>query len=152
MSLESDVKRMAGASPFHLLPREALQLLAFSCEKRAFKKGDTLFTQGDSADGGFLVLEGEVALSADGAERRAGPGALIGETALVAEVSRGATATAASDVSTLTIARPTFRRVLSEFPEAAVKVRALAAARTGKLFAALETVRVREFGGRARRF
>jgi hypothetical protein len=37
--------------------------------------------------------------------------------------------------------------VLGEFPEAAVKVRALAAARAGKLLGALETVRVREFGG-----
>jgi len=147
MSLESDVKRMAGASPFHLLPREAVQLLAFSCEKRAYKKGDTLFREGDAAEGGLLLLEGEVVLSANGEQRRAGPGALIGETALVAEVFRGATAEAASDVSALRIPRPTFRRVLGEFPEAAVKVRALAAARAGKLLGALERVRVREFGG-----
>jgi CRP-like cAMP-binding protein len=147
MSLETDVKRMASASPFHLLPREAVQLLAFSCEKRTFKKGDILFAQGDSAEGGILVLEGEVVLSADGEERRAGPGALIGQTALVAEVLRGATATAASEVSTLKIPRPTFRRVLGEFPEAAVKVRALTAAHVRKLFGALETVRVREFEG-----
>ena len=54
---------------------------------------------------------------------------------------------AASDVSALRIPRPTFRRVLGEFPEAALKVRALAAARAGKLFGALERVRVNEFGG-----
>jgi CRP-like cAMP-binding protein len=145
MSLESDVRRMAAASPFHLLPREAVQLLAFSCEKRAFKAGATLFSEGEDADGGFLVLEGEVSLSVNGQERRVGPGALIGETAMIAEVSRAATAKAASDVATLRIPRATFRRVLGEFPEAAAKVRALTAARVGKLFGALERVRVREF-------
>jgi len=148
MSLDSDVKRMAGTSPFHLLPREALQLLAFSCEKRGYQAGQTLFGEGDAADGAFLVLEGEIVLSAKQQERRVGPGALIGETALVAEVLRGATAKALGEASALRIPRATFRRVLGEFPDAAVKVRALAAARVGKLFGELERVRVREFGGR----
>jgi CRP-like cAMP-binding protein len=147
MSLESDVKRMAATAPFHLLPREALQLLAFSCEKRSYKAGETLFSEGDGADGAFLALEGEIALSANGDDRRVGPGALIGETALVAEVSRGATAKALTDVSVLKISRATFRRVLGEFPNAAVKVRAAKAAEVGKLLGQLEKVRVREFGG-----
>jgi len=147
MSLESDVKLVASASPFHLLPREAVQLLAFSCEKRAHKAGATLFSEGETADGAFLVLEGEIVLSANGEERRAGPGALIGETALIAEVARHATARITADASVLRIPRATFRRVLGEFPDAAVKVRALTAARVGKLFGALETVRVREFEG-----
>jgi len=145
MSLESDVKRMAGTPPFHLLPREALQLLAFSCEKRGCKTGQTLFSEGDEADGAWLVLEGEIVLTTKDGERRAGPGALIGETALIAEVSRRATAKVAGDASVLKIPRATFRRVLGEFPDAAVKVRALAAARMGKLLGALEAVRVREF-------
>jgi CRP-like cAMP-binding protein len=147
MSLESDVKRMAGTPPFHLLPREALQLLAFSCEKRVFKAAETLFGEGDEADGAFLVLDGEIVLTAKEEERRAGPGKLIGETALLAEVVRGATAKALGNVSVLRIPRATFRRVLGEFPDAAVKVRAMTVTRVGKLFGALETVRVKGFAG-----
>jgi len=147
MSLESDVKRMSATSPFHLLPREALQLLAFSCEKRAFKGEHKLFREGEDAEGAFLVLEGEVVLRANDEERRVGPGALIGETALIAEVSHNATAEASGAVSVLKIPRATFRRVLGEFPDAAVKVRAMTAARAAKLLGALEALRARAFEG-----
>ena len=62
MSLESDVRRMAATRPFSLLPREALQLLAFSCEKRALKAGQALFEAGEVADAAYFVLTGEIVL------------------------------------------------------------------------------------------
>ena len=94
MSLESDVRRLSGTRPFNMLPREALQLLAFSCERRQLKAGQTLFAAGEPADAAFFLLEGEIALSADGEERRVASGALIGETALIVDVMRGAGARA----------------------------------------------------------
>ena len=39
MSLEDDVRRLSRARPFDALPREALQLLAFSCQKRRIGAG-----------------------------------------------------------------------------------------------------------------
>ena len=39
MSLESNVRRMAGTRPFDQMPREAVQLIAFSCDKRTLKAG-----------------------------------------------------------------------------------------------------------------
>ena len=145
MSLDSDVRQMSITRPFSLLPREALQLLAFSCEKRQFKAGQTLFVAGEPADCAFFLLTGEIALSAAGEERLVAPGALIGETALAVEVLRGAGARASADSTLLRIPRETFRRVLSEFPEAAVKVHADASKRTRRFLNQLETIRSRAF-------
>ncbi len=145
MSLDSDVRQMSLTRPFSLLPREALQLLAFSCEKRQLKAGQTLFVADEPADCAFFLLTGEIALSAAGEERLVAPGALIGETALVAEVLRGAGARASADATLLRIPSETFRRVLSEFPEAAVKVHADASKRTRRFLNQLETIRARAF-------
>ena len=129
MSLESDVRRMAGTRPFNLLPREAVQLIAFSCERRPLKAGETLFSAGEPADCAYFVLAGALSLAADAAKRRVEPGALIGETALFADVHRRASAKAIDDSELLRIPGAVFRRVLSEFPRAAVKLRAAAVAR-----------------------
>ncbi|MFZ2106970.1 MAG: Crp/Fnr family transcriptional regulator [Roseiarcus sp.] len=145
MSLESDVRRLSGTRPFNLLPREALQLLAFSCERRQLKAGQTLFAAGEPADGAYFLLEGEIALFAAGEERRVAPGALIGETALIVDVMRGAGARASVDSTLLRISRDTFRRVLGEFPASAVKVHASISVRTRHFLDQLEAIRARAF-------
>jgi CRP-like cAMP-binding protein len=145
LTLDSDVRRLAGTRPFDALPREAVQLLAFSCEKRSLHAGDKLFSREDVADGAFFVLEGEIALKQPSAERRAGPGVLIGESALLTETVRAADAVAEIDSVVLRIPRETFRRVLGEFPESAGKVRRAAQARARKLISRLEVVRRRGF-------
>src|SRR5437764_12356611 len=115
MSLEDDVRRLSRARPFDALPREALQLLAFSCQKRRIGAGEALFHAGEPASGAFFVLEGEIGLRSGESERRAAAGVLIGESALLAETARAGDATAARDSLLLAIPRETFRRVLSEF-------------------------------------
>ena len=70
MSLESNVRRMAGTRPFDLLPREAVQLIAFSCDRRMLKAGESLFNVGEPADAAYFVLSGELSLAVDAAERR----------------------------------------------------------------------------------
>ena len=145
MSLESNVRRMAGTRPFDLLPREAVQLIAFSCDKRTLKAGESLFIAGEPADAAYFVLSGELSLAVDDAERRVEPGALVGETALMADVLRRASAKATEDCELLRIPGAVFRRVLSEFPRAAVKVRAAAVARARDFVDQLDEKRARLF-------
>lgn len=145
MSLDADVRRLAAVRPFAALPREALQLLAFSCAKRRLRAGDKLFTAGEPAEGAFFVLEGEIALSANGAQRIVGPGVVIGESALMTETTRPADASAASESLCLNIPRETFRRVLSEFPDGAAKIHRDAVARARTLIADLDALRRRDF-------
>ena len=145
MSLEQDVRSMAGTRPFSLMPREALQLLAFSCERRSYRPGDLLFSAGEPADCAYFLLGGEVELSAHGAQRKAVRGALIGESALATELTRLSQARALTAATALRVPRETFRRVLTEFPDVAEKMRDSAAQRTRKLLNALEDVSARAF-------
>jgi CRP-like cAMP-binding protein len=149
VTLDDDVGRLARTRPFSLLPREALQLIAFSCEKRRLKAGDTLFLAGEIAESGYFVHSGAIALLTDGrepkGERLVGAGALIGESALYAETARRVAARAAEDAVVMSIPRETFRRVLAEFPAGAKKIRAEIATRTHLLLDGLEAARVKSF-------
>ena len=145
MSLESNVRRMAGTRPFDLLPREAVQLIAFSCERRMLKAGESLFSAGETADSAYFILSGELSLAIDDVERRVEPGALVGETALLADMVRRASAKATEDSELLRIPGAVFRRVLSEFPRAAVQMRAAAVARARDFVNQLDEKRARLF-------
>ncbi len=145
MSLETDVRCLSAVRPFDRLPREALQMLAFSCKKRALRAGETLFAAGDPAEDAYLVLDGELVLGKDGEERSVGEGVLIGETALLVDTIRPAGATAATDSLLMRISGGTFRRVLSEFPESAAVLRRAAAERAGALISAMDRIRRRAF-------
>jgi CRP-like cAMP-binding protein len=153
VTLEDDVARLARTRPFNLLPREAVQLIAFSCEKRRVGVGDTLFSAGEMADAGYFVHSGVIKLLEDEAEpngaRRVGAGVLIGESAPYSPLAHRFAPRAAEDAVVLRIPRETFRRVLAEFPAAADRIRAALAARTRQLVDGLEAARVKSFDGAA---
>jgi CRP-like cAMP-binding protein len=145
MSLEADVRIMARTHPFDLLPREALQLLAFSCAKKVLKAGETLFVESEPADAAYFVLSGAINLMSHDARRRVEAGALIGETALLTDLLRRASGRAADDSVVLRIPGDVFRRVLSEFPQSAAKIHAAASARARDFIEQLEEIRARGF-------
>jgi CRP-like cAMP-binding protein len=149
VTLDSDVARLARTRPFNLMPREAVQLIAFSSEKRRLGKGDALFHAGETGDSGFFVHAGTIGLmekggTPDGA-RRVGAGALIGESALYAPVVRRIEALVLEDALVTRIPRDIVRRVLTEFPEAAGKIRASLSERTRLLVDGLDAARIRSF-------
>jgi CRP-like cAMP-binding protein len=130
MALDDDIGRLTRIPLFAELERDALRLVAFSAETRILRQGDVIFRKGDSANAGYFVLSGSIAIAADGgSERLVGPDCLIGERALMIPLKRSATATAREACSILQISRATFHRVLNEFPDSAVRVRAFVAAR-----------------------
>ena len=49
-------------------PREAVQLIAFSCEKRRLRAGEALFFPGETADSGYFVHSGAITLLEDRGE------------------------------------------------------------------------------------
>ncbi len=127
MSLDNDIKFLARVPLFSAMDHEALRLMAFAAEKRNLQAGVVLFRRGDLGDGGFMIISGVVALEApdrgNGGARSAGPGTLIGEHALLAEVRRPQTATVREPSSVLMISRALFTRVLHEYPNNARGVR-----------------------------
>ncbi len=147
MTLESDVARLARTRPFNLLPREAVQLVAFSCRKRRLKAGEVLFHADEAGDEGYFLHSGAVVLSKTGAgpdgERRVAAGGFIGESALYAPMMRQVEARVAEDAVVTAVPRETFRRVLVEFPAAADKVRVALAERSQRLIEGLDAARAR---------
>jgi CRP-like cAMP-binding protein len=147
MALEQDIGRLGRTRPFDLLPRDALKLIAFSAERRAFPAGRTVFEQNDEADCAYFLLSGSVALTAYGKDepkqRLVGAGALIGEMAMFAPLARPASARTKEETVALRISRHLMARILSEYPREAAQIRARLAERTRQITAEFDAVRQR---------
>jgi CRP-like cAMP-binding protein len=145
VALNQDIAILRQVPLFAVLDAEALRLVAFSAESRVYRAGDVLFQRGDASDGGYVVLSGSVALDSrdDGSPDGyvVGPGVLIGELALVVETERPATAVVREAASLMKVTRRVFRRVLEEFPDAAVTLRAMVLDRLQKTSGRLGSIR-----------
>ena len=142
MALRDDVRNLASLPAFRDLDPEAVRLIAFSAETRILRSGDVLFRRGDVSDGGFVVLSGAIGLVASlGRETLVRPPALLGEMALVAETLRPATAIAREPTSVLKVPSVLYRRILAEYPDSAVRVRANTAARLFAMRGELDSLR-----------
>ncbi len=140
MALDTDIRRLSSVPLLSELDVEALRLIAFSAETRILRAGDILFSKGERASGGFVVVSGAIALDPYGDGRAAaeivGPDSLIGEMALITETERPVTALARQPTVVLSISRELFHRVLREFPGAAARLQAAIETRLAN-FAAL---------------
>ena len=134
MSIDDDIAVLERVPTLRLLGKAALRMLAIGSEQREFMRGTVLFKQGDIADSGFVVLRGMFRVEDDaGAETLAGPGALIGELALVVPMNRPSSATALEHSLVVRIARSLFQRVLESDPAAARRLRDEFAARSSQI-------------------
>ena len=134
MSIEDDVALLERVPTLRLLGTTALRMLAIGSEQRNVARGDLLFSQGDDADAGFIVQRGAFRIEdGGGAEIIAGPGALIGELALITAMQRPSTATALEQSSVIRVARSLFQRVLESDPAAARRLRDEFASRTSQI-------------------
>ena len=134
MSIEDDVALLERVPTLRLLGTAALRMLAIGSEQRNVARGDLLFNEGDDADAGFIVQRGAFRIqNGGGAEVVAGPGALIGELALVVAMQRPSTATALEHSSVIRVARSLFQRVLESDPDAARRLRDEFAGRTSQI-------------------
>jgi CRP-like cAMP-binding protein len=134
MSIEDDVALLERVPTLRLLGTAALRMLAIGSEQRNVARDDLLFNEGDDADAGFIVQRGAFRIqNGGGAEIVAGPGALIGELALVVAMQRPSTATALEHSSVIRVARSLFQRVLESDPDAARRLRDEFAGRTSQI-------------------
>jgi CRP-like cAMP-binding protein len=134
MSIEDDVALLERVPTLRLLGTAALRMLAIGSEQRNVASGDPLFNAGDDADAGFVVQRGAFRIEdGAGAEMIAGPGALIGELALIVAMQRPSTATALEHSSVIRVARSLFQRVLESDPAAARRLRDEFANRTSQI-------------------
>ena len=134
MSIEDDVALLDRVPTLRLLGTASLRMLAIGSEQRDFARGDVLFNAGEDADAGYIVQRGAFRIEdGGGVEIIAGPGALIGELALVVAMPRPSTAIALEHSSVIRIARSLFQRVLESDPDAARRLRDEFAGRTSQI-------------------
>jgi CRP-like cAMP-binding protein len=134
MSIEDDVALLERVPTLRLLGTSSLRMLAIGSEQRDFASGDVLFKAGEDADAGYIVQRGAFRIEdGGGVEIIVGPGALIGELALVVAMPRPSTATALEPCSVIRVARSLFQRVLESDPAAARRLRDEFANRTSQI-------------------
>jgi CRP-like cAMP-binding protein len=133
MSIEDDLALLERVPTLRLLGTAALRMLAIGSEQRDFARGDVLFKAGDDSDAGYIVQRGAFRVEDSGAEIIAGPGALIGELALIVAMRRPSTAIALEHSTVIRVARSLFQRVLESDPVAARRLRDELATRTSQL-------------------
>jgi CRP-like cAMP-binding protein len=134
MSIEDDVALLERVPTLRLLGTPALRMLAIGSEQRNIARGEMLFSAGDDADAGFIVQRGAFRIEdGSGAEMIAGPGALIGELALITAMRRPSSAIALEHSSVIRVARSLFQRVLESDPAAARRLRDEIASRTSQI-------------------
>jgi CRP-like cAMP-binding protein len=128
MTIEDDISFLGRVPTFAQLGFSALQIVAIGSETRHLEDGEILFRAGETTDAGYVIQEGSLKLTTHDPKRfdpsvTFGPGALIGELALVTETVCPATAMAIEPTTVIRISRSLFRKVLEGFPDAARLVR-----------------------------
>ncbi len=126
MSLDGDIALLKRVPLFSDLPTEQMRLLAFSAVRLELAADQVLFREGARANSGFVVVSGGLRLTVGPKRRQVADceaGALIGELALLIETKRPATATAMVTSQVLELDRKLILRMLSEYPQVAVKWR-----------------------------
>jgi len=144
MTIEDDIAFLERIPILRELGPAALRILAIGAENYRVEPGQVLFRAGDSADGAYIVERGSFTLRTGRggeAEVVAGPGTLLGESALLAETKRPATATAREEAMVLRVSRTMFLKMLDGYPDAAERLRGLISARASQWAREIENVR-----------
>jgi uncharacterized membrane protein len=123
-----DISLLRSVSLFDGLKDEDLQALAETIERREFRAGTLIFSQGDVGSTMYIVADGDINLHLPGkASQRISladlaRGEYFGELALFDEQPRSASAVATTDVVLLELQHATLGRYLSARPDAAMAI------------------------------
>jgi CRP/FNR family transcriptional regulator len=151
MSRSEDV---ASIPLFEGLPRDELEQLAAIAAERPYRRGESIFLEGEEGDGFHVVLSGRVKvfkLSLEGKEQTLhlfGPGEPFGEVALFAGRRFPANAEALEPSRVLFFPREAFAGLIRENPSVAMNLLALLSVRLRRFAALIEDLSLKEVPGR----
>jgi CRP-like cAMP-binding protein len=111
-----------------------LKLLAFASEKKLYHSGQDVCRQGDVGDAAYVVLSGTadvIVASAKGEFKVAevGAHAIVGEIAVLCGGPRTASVRATSPMEVLRISKEHFLEIINDFPDVALEIMRVLAAR-----------------------
>ena len=127
MLLNDEVGMLRKVPLFSRIAPAKLKLLAFTSDRVRYNEGQVLFRQGDEADAAYVVLSGKADVIVDSSTgeikvAEVEPNEIVGEIAILCDVSRTATVKASTPLEVLKIRKDHFLRLLIEFPEMTVEV------------------------------
>jgi len=150
-----DIMHQIAASPlFQGLSREHYEELSMIMLEQVFRRGQIIFSEGDDADGFYLVLSGRVKvfkLSAEGKEQILhilGPGEPLGEVAVFAGKCFPAHAEAMEESRLSFFPRDSFVGLIARNPSLAMNMLAVLSQRLRKFTALVEDLSLKEVPGR----
>ena len=127
MSIQTEVELLRRIPLFANIDTSRLKLLAFTSERLTFNAGAILFREGDRGDSAYLILAGKVDVSVgspngDVVVAHLGANNIVGEMALLCEMPRTATITAAEPLDTLKIKKDQFFQLLRDLPQMTLEI------------------------------
>lgn len=127
MLLNDEVGMLRRVPLFSGVAPAKLKLLAFTSDRVSYGAGQILFRQGDEGDAAYVILSGsaEILVETPAGQIKVAevePNEIVGEIAILCDVSRTATVKASVPVEALRIKKDHFLRLLTEFPEMTVEI------------------------------
>ncbi|MEP7335407.1 MAG: MFS transporter [Actinomycetota bacterium] len=129
-----ELELLRGQPLFAPLDPSTLEYLASRAQRVEVPLGETVFRQGETGDRYYLVEDGRLSVTVDGAAAaELGPGDAFGEIALLRDVPRTATVTALEDTSLLALEREHFLAAVTGHPDSTAAAEEVVGARLAAL-------------------
>lgn len=148
MLLKDEVQMLRRVPLFAGVEPTKLKLLAFTSDRVSYAAGEILFRQGDRGDAAYVILTGraDILVEAPGGQIKVAEvedNSIVGEIAILCDVSRTATVKAATGLEALRISKEHFLKLLTDFPEMAIEIMRELASRLSRTTAELSEARAR---------
>ena len=130
MAVEDDTEVLRRIAFFEGLSDERLRLIAGAAETRSLPEKLLVFDEGQLLHSAYVVVSGSMRAekkrksSGEAKAREIGPGAILGERALILDIRASESVRVVSRARVLQIRKAGFRRLLQEHPDVAVILRA----------------------------
>jgi CRP/FNR family cyclic AMP-dependent transcriptional regulator len=146
MSIDTYARAMQEVPMFANVAPKRLKLLALASSCVLYGAGEELCTQGEEGDAAYILLDGEADVTIDSDKGTTTVAKLksndvFGELAILRDMPRNATVTAATDVRALRIGKQDFLNLLKEFPDVSIEISRTLAERLARTTAELAETR-----------
>ncbi|MFC1885384.1 Crp/Fnr family transcriptional regulator [Thermodesulfobacteriota bacterium] len=152
--MKKSIETIAGTLLFRGLPQDHLEKIAQIAVGKGYEKGEVVFTEGESADGFYVVEDGSVKIfkvSMEGKEHILhifGPGEPFGEVPVFSGANFPASAEAITKSRLLFFPRSDFVGLISSNPSLALNMLAVLSMRLRQFTVQIENLSLKEVPGR----
>jgi CRP-like cAMP-binding protein len=144
MGLANDIDRLVHVDVFRHLSREFLGVLALTAQTSMIRARQVVCHAGEPANGGYLIINGTLALQFVGVQSRDDiylpSGSFFGEAALLTPIVWDVTLYAHTPVMLMHIPRKDFLRLIKSYPEAVPLIKKFFVEKLQNLIATCESI------------